>query len=68
MHSGTSKACVDKILACCDMPAISNYLYKPYERLVGFAIEECAKESCDRCAKEKRELVIKNIDTLCETF
>lgn len=56
----------NKILACTDIPSISNDLYKRYETIVGEAIENEAKDSCKRAATEEKDLVIKNTTKLCE--
>lgn len=53
-------------MACANIPTISPQLFKRHEREVGPAIEEAAKESCKRAAKEERQLVNENIDKLCE--
>lgn len=48
------------------MPSISTKLCKRYEREVGPAIEKAAQEGCKRAAGEERQLVLNNIDKLCE--
>lgn len=47
-------------------PAISSNLYKRYEREIGPAIEEAAKESCKRAATLERQLVIEKVKELRE--
>ncbi|XP_074104180.1 uncharacterized protein LOC141530765 [Cotesia typhae] len=66
VHAGVEYTCLRKILACADVPMISQALYKRYEREVGPVIEEVAKESCKQAAEEERSLVVKNIEKLCE--
>ncbi|KAJ8668400.1 hypothetical protein QAD02_010063 [Eretmocerus hayati] len=44
-----------------DIPGLSPVTYKRYERIVGLAIEDTARESCLRAAQEERSLTIKNI-------
>ncbi|KAH0567880.1 hypothetical protein KQX54_015700 [Cotesia glomerata] len=50
VHAGVGYTCLSKILACADIPMISQALYKRYEREVETVIEEVAKESCKRAA------------------
>ena len=57
---------MNKILACLNIPQISDTLFKRYEREVGPAIEKAAKESCKRAAEEERKLIIENIEKLCD--
>ncbi|XP_074105759.1 uncharacterized protein LOC141531708 isoform X2 [Cotesia typhae] len=66
VHAGYGCTGLNKILACANIPTISPQLFKRYEREVGPAIEEAAKESCKRAAKEEQQLVNENIDKLCE--
>ncbi|XP_071580217.1 uncharacterized protein [Temnothorax nylanderi] len=66
VHSGVGSTALNKILACSDIPSISNDLYKRYEKIVGEAIENEAKDSCKRAAIEEKDLVIKNITKLCK--
>ncbi|XP_074109350.1 uncharacterized protein LOC141534112, partial [Cotesia typhae] len=68
VHAGYGCTGLNKILACANIPTISPQLFKRYEREVGPAIEEAAKESCKRAAKEEQQLVNENIDKLCELF
>jgi len=49
-----------------NIPTVSKTLYKRYEREVGPAIEEAAQDSCKQAAKEERQLVIENINKLCQ--
>ncbi|KAK0072752.1 hypothetical protein PV325_010882 [Microctonus aethiopoides] len=66
LHAGVGCTCLNKILACLNVPTISTKLFKKYEREVGPAIEEAAKNSCKRAAEEERALVIENVEELCE--
>ncbi|XP_011312338.1 uncharacterized protein [Fopius arisanus] len=66
VHAGVGCTGLNKVLACLNVPTVSSNLFKRYEREVGPAIEESAKESCRRAAQEERKLVIENIDKLCD--
>ena len=68
IYSGVGCTGLNKILACLDIPTISMKLYKRYEREVGSAIEDAAKETCKKAAQEERQLVIDNLDKLCENL
>lgn len=46
---------LNKILACADVPSISNNLYKRYEKIIGLIIEEEAKNSCKRAASNGKK-------------
>ncbi|KAK0176941.1 hypothetical protein PV328_001039 [Microctonus aethiopoides] len=52
----------------CDKCTRLNLLYKKYENIVGNVIESEARDSCKRAAAEERELVMKNVKKLCDTF
>lgn len=68
VHSSAGRTAVNKIVACANIPPISNDMYKKYEKLIGKAIEEEAQDSCKRAARraamEERKLVIENIHKL----
>lgn len=64
VHAGVGNTNLNKILACANLPTISNRLYKRYETMVGTAIETEAKTSCLRAAMEEKKLVIENIEKL----
>ncbi|XP_051173340.1 uncharacterized protein LOC127289445 [Leptopilina boulardi] len=66
VHSGIGNTALNKVLACLNIPSISTNLYKRYEREVGPALEKIAKDSCKQAATEERQLVINNVDQLCE--
>ncbi|KAK0078453.1 hypothetical protein PV326_009341, partial [Microctonus aethiopoides] len=66
VHAGIGCTALNKLLSCLNIPIMSPGLYKRYEREIGPALEEAAKDSCRRAAKEERELIIKNVDKLCE--
>ncbi|XP_074100900.1 uncharacterized protein LOC141530950 [Cotesia typhae] len=66
VHAGVGHTALNKILACLNVPQISDTLFKRYEREVGPAIEKAAEESCKKAAQEERHLIIENIDKLCE--
>lgn len=66
LHAGMGCTALNKLLACLNVPTISSTLYKRYEREIGPALEASAKESCKRAAAEERQLVIDNIEELCE--
>ncbi|KAK0169423.1 hypothetical protein PV328_012068 [Microctonus aethiopoides] len=52
-------------LNCLNVPNISLDEYKRYERLVGPAIEEAAKDSCRQGALEEKKLIIQRVGELC---
>ncbi|OXU32239.1 hypothetical protein TSAR_008060 [Trichomalopsis sarcophagae] len=56
VHSGSSYAGLQKLLACMDVPIISWKTYKKYETKVGQCIE--SKESCRRSIEEEKKLVL----------
>lgn len=66
MHSGAGNVAVNKILACANIPSVSNVLYKRYEKFVETTIEKEAQNSCKRAAFEERQLVIQNIEKMNE--
>ncbi|XP_046737765.1 uncharacterized protein LOC124406400 [Diprion similis] len=66
VHSGIGETALNKLLACLNVPPISANLYKRYEREIGPAIEAAAKDSCREAAKEEKQLVIANVDKLCQ--
>lgn len=45
---------------------MTYHMYKKYEEEVGLALEEAAKESCTRAAQEEREMMIDNLEQLCQ--
>ncbi|KAK0089020.1 hypothetical protein PV326_004647 [Microctonus aethiopoides] len=65
IHSGFSHTALNKFLAVMNIPPISWSLYKRYEREIGPAIIEVAKESCRRGAEEERHLIVDKLDE-CE--
>ncbi|EZA46630.1 hypothetical protein X777_04175, partial [Ooceraea biroi] len=67
-HSGTSCTGLKKLFACMDIPGISTEMYKRYEQVIGPFVEEAAKDSCKRSAKEERRLVLENIEKICQRF
>nr|XP_046467798.1 uncharacterized protein LOC124212096 [Neodiprion pinetum] len=66
VHAGIGSTALTKLLACLNVPPITDNLFKRYERELGPAIEEYAKESCQRAAEEERKLVIENVQKLCD--
>ncbi|XP_043271199.1 uncharacterized protein [Venturia canescens] len=66
VHSGIGETALNKLLACLNVPPISANLYKRYEREIGPAIEAAAKDSCRKAAEEEKQLVIANVDKLCQ--
>ncbi|XP_043285679.1 uncharacterized protein [Venturia canescens] len=66
VHSGIGETALNKLLACLNVPPISANLYKRYERKIGPAIKAAAKDSCRKAAEEKKQLVIANVDKLCQ--
>ncbi|XP_024882224.1 uncharacterized protein LOC112461272 [Temnothorax curvispinosus] len=66
VHAGVGCSGINKILACMNIPSITPNLFKRYEREVGPAIEEAAKESCKQAAKEERRLIVENVEKLCQ--
>ncbi|KAK0071480.1 hypothetical protein PV325_012831, partial [Microctonus aethiopoides] len=64
VHSGFGHTALNKFLAAMNIPPISWSLYKRYEREIGPAIEEAAKESCRRGAEEERHLIVDKLDEL----
>ncbi|KAK0071301.1 hypothetical protein PV325_013149 [Microctonus aethiopoides] len=62
---GFSHTALNKFLAVMNIPPISWSLYKRYEREIGPAIIEVAKESCRRSAEEERHLIVDKLDE-CE--
>ncbi|KAK0169313.1 hypothetical protein PV327_011653, partial [Microctonus hyperodae] len=66
LHAGVGHTALNEILACLNIPVMSDTLFKRYEREVGPAIEKAAKESCQRAAEEERKLIIEKIDELCD--
>lgn len=61
VHAGMGCTALNKLLACLNIPTISSTLFKRYEREIGPALEERARESCKQAAEEERQLVIDNI-------
>ncbi|XP_074107992.1 uncharacterized protein LOC141533172 isoform X1 [Cotesia typhae] len=59
IHAGVGNTGLNKILACANLPRITDNIYKNYEAIIGQAIELETKESCKRAASEEKELVIK---------
>ncbi|XP_074108430.1 uncharacterized protein LOC141533438 [Cotesia typhae] len=68
IHAGVGNTGLNKILACANLPRITDNIYKNYEAIIGQAIELETKESCKRAASEEKELVIKNVKNLCDTL
>lgn len=66
IHAGIGCTGLNILLACLNIPFVSFNLYKRYENEVGITIEEVARESCERAAKEERQLVIENVEKLCK--
>ncbi|XP_003426301.1 uncharacterized protein LOC100678524 [Nasonia vitripennis] len=64
VHAGVGNTNLNKLLACANLPSISNYLYKQYEKMIGTAIETEARTSCLQAAIEEKQLVIENIEKL----
>ncbi|CAG5073037.1 Protein of unknown function, partial [Cotesia congregata] len=64
VHAGMGCTALNKLLACLNIPTISSTLFKRYEREIGPALEERARESCKQAAEEERQLVIDNIINL----
>ena len=48
-----------------DIPTPSIVAYTKYERVVGASIECAAQESCQRAVREEKQLVIENVEKLC---
>jgi len=59
---------LNKLLAYLDIPVVSMNLYKRYEREIGSAIEKAAKDSCTKTAYEERQLVIENVQKICDAL
>ncbi|KAF7996117.1 hypothetical protein HCN44_010373, partial [Aphidius gifuensis] len=53
MHSGSSYAALNKLLACVDMPPMSKHIFKKYENEISPALEKAAEECCLRAASEE---------------
>ncbi|XP_011859062.1 PREDICTED: uncharacterized protein LOC105556578 [Vollenhovia emeryi] len=66
VYAGMGCTALNNLLACVNIPPISSALFKRYEREIGPAIEESAKESCKQAAEQERQLVIDNIQKLCK--
>lgn len=66
VNAGIGCTALKKLLACLNIPSISGNLFKRYEREIGPAIEESAKDSCRRAAKEERKLILKNVKNICQ--
>ncbi|XP_043279225.1 uncharacterized protein [Venturia canescens] len=66
VHAGIGCSTLNKLLACADIPTITDSLFKRYEREMGPMIEEAAKESCKRAAAEERELVLEKMVQLAQ--
>ncbi|KYN09971.1 hypothetical protein ALC57_17909, partial [Trachymyrmex cornetzi] len=66
VHSGTGCDALNKVLACLNIPTITKDVYKKYEQIVGKGIEEAAADSCKRAAHEERNLVIENMEKICQ--
>ena len=64
MHAGSDCFALNKILACANIPPFSTGLFKQYEREIGPALEEVAKNSCKLAAMEEH-FTIKNVAKLC---
>lgn len=64
MHSGAGQTALNKVLACTNIPPLSNDMYKNYEKILGKVIEDEAKESCKKAAMIERQMVIENIHKL----
>ncbi|XP_057317953.1 uncharacterized protein LOC130662970 [Microplitis mediator] len=64
VHSGFGCTALNKLLASMNIPPISWSLYKKYEREIGPAIEEAARDSCSHSAAEKRQLIIDKLDEM----
>ncbi|KAK0075541.1 hypothetical protein PV326_011499, partial [Microctonus aethiopoides] len=62
VYAGIGCTVLNKLLSCLNIPIMSPGLYKRYEREIGPAFEEDAKDFCRRTAKEERELIIKKVD------
>ncbi|KAK0074394.1 hypothetical protein PV326_012493 [Microctonus aethiopoides] len=65
IHAGQGCTALNKLLSCLNVPNISLDEYKRYERLVGPAIEEAAKDSCRQGALEEKKLIIQRVGELC---
>ena len=65
MHSGIGYTALNKLFSCMDIPTPSIVAYTKYEREVGASIECVAQESCQRAVREEKQLVIENVEKLC---
>uniref|UniRef100_A0ABD2XAY9 Exonuclease domain-containing protein n=1 Tax=Trichogramma kaykai TaxID=54128 RepID=A0ABD2XAY9_9HYME len=66
IHSGIGHTKLSKLLACLNVPAMSDRIFKICEEQVGQVIEKTAHESCILSAEEERQLVIENVEKICE--
>ncbi|XP_018407691.1 PREDICTED: uncharacterized protein LOC108783589 [Cyphomyrmex costatus] len=64
IHSGVGYTGLKKLLACMDIPGISNDLYKRYKKVVRELIETTAKDSCKKATEEEHRLMIRNMKKL----
>ncbi|KYN10437.1 hypothetical protein ALC57_17424, partial [Trachymyrmex cornetzi] len=58
IESGTGNTHLNKILSAVNVPIMHTSVFKRYEKKVGAAIEELAKESCLENLKLEREMTI----------
>ncbi|KAK0072472.1 hypothetical protein PV326_014432 [Microctonus aethiopoides] len=66
IHAEQGCTALNKILSCLNIPIINSNVYKRYERIVGPAIENAAKDSCRQGALAERKLIIECVDELCQ--
>ncbi|XP_043476705.1 uncharacterized protein LOC122507836 [Leptopilina heterotoma] len=67
-HAGIGRTQLNKILACLNVPNITTKVYRQYEQEVGPAIEETARDSCKKSAREERKLVLERLEDLREAL
>ncbi|XP_043283532.1 uncharacterized protein [Venturia canescens] len=68
LYSGSSCTALNKLLACLNIPTMSDHIFQKYEEEVGSALEEKAKEICKRATEEEREATIERMEQLCREY
>jgi len=64
LNGGLGVTHLNKVLSALNMTHLNYKTFCEYQREVGIAIEDLARDSCKRAALEERELTIKNSEEL----
>ena len=56
--SGVGHEQMNRVLATLNIPPVANSTWKRYERSVGPAVEETARESCREAVEEEKLLTL----------